>query len=121
MQEKSEPFPSVVTKVLGMVPSDVRLIAQRFHDHALEPRLSPEETAALVAELGYDSIGLFCIAAGLPEHLAVRWSRFGISGEMHRVLRLMAAQRRAVAEAIEEFESMTHVGIDDYMRDRGLV
>lgn len=117
--------PAGVSDLLGKVlaggPADVRLLAQRFRDHALDPRSSPEETRALLADLGYESIEGFCAAAGLPAHLADRWSRFGISGEMRQVLLLIAAQRRAVIEAVEEFEAMTHVGLDDFMRERGLL
>lgn len=116
-----ENLPVSVGRTLGRIPADIRLVVQRFHDHAVDPRLSPKDTSALVRELGFADISAFCEALGLPDHLAERWSRFGISNEMNAVLRYMVAQRRAVADAVEEFESMTHVGIDDFMRERGLI
>ncbi|QPC90613.1 hypothetical protein [Mesorhizobium sp. INR15] len=108
-------------KVMGASPSDIKLVAQRLHDHAFEPRMSAEETKQLVVNLGYESLDAFCADIGLPTHIAERWSRFGVSGEMKQVFTLLAAQRRRVAEAIAEFESMTHVGVEDYLRERGLI
>ncbi len=121
--EKPTRVPSLLSKVLENAPhpADIRLLAQRLHDHALEPRSTPEETRALVADLGYQSIDAFCAAAGLPAHLADRWERFGISGEMRQVILLIAEQRRAMREAVREFEAMTHVGLDDFMRERGFI
>ena len=112
---------TIVDRVLSGAPTDVRLLAQRFRDHALEPRCSAAETRELVAGLGYESIEAFCAAAGLPAHLADRWARFGISGEMRQVLLMMASQRRAVVAAVEDFEASTHVGLDDFMRERGVL
>ncbi|TPJ57939.1 hypothetical protein [Mesorhizobium sp. B2-6-1] len=108
-------------KVMGASPSDIKLVAQRLHDHAFEPRMSGDETKQLVASLGYESLDAFCADSGLPAHIAERWGRFGVSGEMKQVFMLLAAQRRRVAEAIAEFESMTHVGVEDFLRERGLI
>jgi len=119
--DRPENLPSAVGRTLGRVPADVRLLVQRLHDHALDPRLSPAETAALMRALGYRDIAAFCAAAGLPAHLADRWARFGVSGEMRQVLLLMASWRRSVAAAVEEFEAATHVGLEDFMAERGLV
>ncbi|AMS44842.1 hypothetical protein N7E70_028390 (plasmid) [Aminobacter sp. NyZ550] len=112
---------SLVSKVMRASPSDVRLIAQRLHDHAVEERMSPEAARAFVTELGYGSLEAFCADIGLPGHIAERWGRFGVSGEMRQVFTLLAAQRRKMAEAIAEFEAMTHVGIEDFLRERGLL
>ena len=121
--DKPVRVPSLIGKVLANAPqpSDIRLLAQRLQDHALEPRSTPEETRSLVTDLGYEGIEAFCAAAGLPPHLADRWTRFGISGEMRQVLLLIAEQRRAMIEAVKEFEATTHVGLDDFMRERGLL
>lgn len=110
-----------VSKVMGASPADIRLMAQRLHDHAFEERMSPEDTKAFVRGLGYDSLEAFCTEIGLPAHIAERWSRFGVSGEMRQVFTLLASQRRRMVEAIEEFEEMTHVGVDDFLRERGLI
>lgn len=112
---------SLVGKVMSTSPSDVKLLFQRIHDHAVEERMSPEAAKAFVAELGYASLEAFCTDIGLPAHIAERWGRFGVSGEMRQVFTLLAAQRRKMAEAIAEFESMTHVGVEDFLRDRGLI
>ncbi|MER8463783.1 hypothetical protein [Mesorhizobium sp. M1396] len=112
---------TLFSKVMGASPSDIKLVAQRLHDHAFEPRMSAEETKQLVVGLGYDSLDAFCADIGLPLHIAERWSRFGVSGEMKQVFTLLAAQRKRVAEAIAEFESMTHVGVEDFLRERGLI
>jgi len=112
---------SVIGKVMVASPSDMRLFAERLRDHVLETRMSPEETRAFVAKFGYDSLDAFCSAIGLPPHIARRWDRFGVSFEMKQVFALLLDQRRRVAEAVAEFESMTHVGIDEFIRERGLI
>ena len=114
-------FRTVVGKVMGASPADIRIAAERLRDHALETRMSPAETRAFVAGFGYDSLDSFCAAIGLPAHIARRWDRFGVSSEMRQVFSLLIAQRRRMAEAVEEFESMTHVGVDDFLRERGLI
>ena len=112
---------SVIGKVMSSSPSDIRLFAERLRDHALYERMSGEETRAFVADLGYDSIEAFCSAIGLPAHIARRWERFGVSSEMKQVFALLIEQRRQLVDAVSEFEAMTHVGIDDFMRERGLI
>ncbi|MBA3448268.1 MAG: hypothetical protein H0T56_11795 [Pseudaminobacter sp.] len=112
---------SLFSKVMDASPSDVRLVAQRLRDHAFEPRMSADATKEFVGSLGYESVDAFCADIGLPAHIAERWGRFGVSGEMKQVFTLLAAQRKKMAEAIAEFESMTHVGVEDFLRDRGLL
>ena len=112
---------SLVSKVMGASPADIRLVAQRLHDHAFETRMSAEETRAFISELGYENLDAFCADIDLPAHIAERWGRFGVSGEMRQVFTLLASQRKRMAEAIAEFEAMTHVGIDDFLRERGLI
>ena len=48
------------------------------------------------------SLEAFCADIGLPAHIAERWGRFGVSGEMRQVFTLLAEQRRKMAEAIAE-------------------
>lgn len=110
-----------VSRLMGASPADIRLMAQRLHDHAFEQRMSAEDTKVFVRELGYESLEAFCADIGLPAHIAERWGRFGVSGEMRQVFTLLASQRQRMAEAIAEFEEMTHVGIDDFLRERGLI
>lgn len=112
---------SLFSKVMAASPADIKLVAQRLHDHAFEPRMSGEEIRDLIVSLGYQSLDSFCADIGLPDHIAKRWSRFGISGEMKQVILLLATQRQRVAEAVAEFEAMTHVGVDEFMRERGLI
>lgn len=113
--------PTLVKSLIDTSPGDMRMLLQRFRDHALEERFSAEDTELLLNKLGYDGIQAFCADAGLPDHVAERWSRFGISFEMKQVLLFMLAQRRRVQEAVAEFEDTTHVGLDDFMQERGLV
>ena len=40
---------------------------------------------------------------------------------MKQVFALLIEQRRQLVDAVSEFEAMTHVGIDDFMRERGLI
>jgi hypothetical protein len=112
---------NLITTVMGASPADIRLVARRLRDHAFEQRMSAQETREFVGRLGYESLDAFCEDIGLPAHIAERWGRFGVSGEMRQVFALLVAQRRKMAEAIAEFEAMTHVGIDDFLRERGLI
>lgn len=118
---KAAQGPGLFDKIIGISPSDVSLLGRRFYDHVVERRTSPEETQTLLSECGYDSVEAFCADIGMPAHIAHRWSRFGISGEMYRVLLHMRDRRQEMSEAVSDFESMTHVGIDEFLRDRGLL
>jgi hypothetical protein len=102
-------------------PNDLKLVAQRLVDHAVERRLSVEEVDSIVQELGYQNLETFCRDAGLPDHIIERWKRFGISSEMGQVFAFLAMQRKRVREAVEEFESTRHVGLEEFFRERGLI
>lgn len=112
---------ALFSKVMKASPADIKLVAERLHDHAFEPRMPAEAMRAFVREMGYDSLHAFCAQIGLHPRIADRWDRFGVSGEMGQVFMLLASQRKRLAEAVEEFESMTHVGVDDFLRERGLL
>ena len=62
--EDRTPAPSdvrnLITKVMGASPADIRLMAQRLHDHAFEERLPPEATREFVRQLGYEDLDAFC-------------------------------------------------------------
>jgi len=102
-------------------PTDLRLVAQRFVDHAIEPRLSPADVDTIVQDLGYADLESFCRDVGLPDHITERWKRFGISSEMGQIFAFLSLQRSRVREAVDEFESTRHVGLDDFFRERGLI
>ncbi|MCG7393752.1 hypothetical protein MHY87_12615 [Microvirga sp. ACRRW] len=102
-------------------PTDLKLVAQRFVDHAVEPRLSGSDVVALVQDLGYSDLDSFCRDVGLPDHIMDRWKRFGISAEMGQIFAFLALQRRRVRDAVDEFEATRHVGLDEFFRDRGLI
>ncbi len=112
---------NLINKVMRASPGDIRLMARRLHDHAFEQRLTPEATREFIRDLGYRDLHGFCADIGLPPHIAERWERFGVSAEMKQVFALLVGQRRKMAQAIAEFEEMTHVGIDDFLRERGLI
>jgi hypothetical protein len=99
---------NIVSKVMSASPADIKLVAQRLHDHAFE-------------ELGYESLDAFCTDLQLPAHIAERWARFGISVEMRQVLTLLVTHRRRMNEAVREFEDVTNAGLDDFLRERGLI
>ena len=102
-------------------PTDLRLVAQRFVDHAIEPRLSPADVDTIAQDLGYADLESFCRDVGLPDHITERWKRFGISSEMGQIFAFLSLQRSRVREAVDEFESTRHVGLDDFFRERGLI
>lgn len=120
-----EPFPSdvksILSKVMRASPSDVLMIAERLHDSALEERMSPKDVAALGARLGYTDLDSFGDALGVPRSTVERWKRFGASAEMRQLLTLIVDQRLRMKAAVKEFEEMTHVGLDDFFRERGLL
>jgi hypothetical protein len=123
----SGPNPNDLRQVLAKAihtlpsPNDLKLVAQRLVDHAVERRLSVAEVDAIVQELGYRNLETFCRDAGLPEHIIERWQRFGISSEMGQVFAFLALQRKRVRDAVDEFESTRHVGLEEFFRERGLI
>lgn len=119
------PFPaevrSILNRVIGSSPADLRLVAQRLHDHALEERMSGEELRTALDSLGYRSIAEFCAELDMPLHVAERWERFGVSTEMKQVFALLINQRKRFTDAVDEFETITHVGLKDFLRSRGVL
>ncbi|GAB1583139.1 MULTISPECIES: hypothetical protein [Phyllobacteriaceae] len=112
---------SILNRVMDSAPSDLRLVAQRLHDHAIEERMPASEVRECLSELGYRNIAEFCSDLELPPHVAERWERFGVSSEMKQVFRMLINQRKRFAEAAAEFEKHTHVGLLDFLRSRGVL
>lgn len=112
---------SILSRVMDTAPSDLKLMAQRLHDHAVEERVAPAEVTANLAQLGYAGIAEFCADAGIADHVAERWARFGISTEMNLVLKLLIRQRQRFADATEEFEKHTHLGLPEFMKSRDII
>jgi len=108
----------ILNKLAESSPRDIQLVAERFHDHAIEDRMTASDLRALLVELGYSSVSDFCGAAGIPLHVAKRWERFGVSLEMRAVLMMMQSQRKRFEQATHEFEAITHVGLVDFLRSR---
>ncbi|MBF9231906.1 hypothetical protein [Microvirga alba] len=102
-------------------PTDLRLVAQRFVDHAIEPRLSPTDVSAIVQDLGYPDLESFCRDVGLPDHITERWKRFGVSSEMGQIFAFLGLQRSRVRDAVDEFEATRNVGLDEFFCERGLI
>ena len=114
------PFPAevltILNRVIGSSPADLRL-----HDHALEERMSGEELRSALEKLGYRTVAEFCAELDIPPHVAERWERFGVSVEMKQVFTFLIDQRKRFVEAVKEFEAITHVGLEDFLRSRGVL
>lgn len=115
------PVRGILNKVAETSPSDLHLLAGRFHDHAVEERMSVEALRLHLAELGFSNISAFCEAAGIPSHVAKRWERFGVSSEMQAVLAFMLQRQQKFEGAVQEFETITHSGLIDFLRGRAVL
>ncbi|MBN9044328.1 MAG: hypothetical protein J0H18_01525 [Rhizobiales bacterium] len=111
----------ILNKVSETSPSDLQLLAERLHDHALDERMPAETLRDCVVGLGFEGIAEFCAAAGIPDHVARRWQRFGVSSEMRAVLLFMLAEKKRAEQAVREFETVTHVGLIDFLQGRGVL
>lgn len=113
--------PNIVKRVLDSSPSDLRLFAHKLHDHATEERMSPADVNANLAQLGYANIADFCRDLDVPSHVAEHWERFGVSAEMRQVFQLMIKKHNRFAAAVAEFEAITHVGLEQFLKGRGVL
>jgi len=112
---------TVLTHVMTASPDDVRIAAQRLHDHLIAERMTPEELRAALGELGYRSLADFCDRAGIAPHIRERWESFGVAEDMRQILSYMLTERRRFVQAVEEFETVTHVGLLDFLRSRHIL
>ena len=112
---------TILNRVFESSPSDLKLVAQRLHDHAIEERMSADDVKDCLSQLGYDNITDFCRDLDMPVHVAERWERFGVSAEMRQVFGMLINQRKRFAAAVNEFEAITHVGLVEFLRGRGVL
>lgn len=115
------PVRGILNKVVSTSPSDLQMLAERFHDHAVEERMSAEELRAVLAKLGYQSISSFCEAASIAPHVTKRWERFGVSSEMQAILTFMLLKQQKLENAVQEFEAITHVGLINFLNSRDVL
>lgn len=115
------PVRGILNKFSEASPRDFHLLAERFHDHAIEERMSVEALSRRIVQLGFPSILAFCEAAKIPPHVAKRWERFGVSPEMEAVLSLMLLRQEKLESVVQEFEAITHVGLIDFLKSRSAI
>jgi DNA-binding transcriptional regulator YiaG len=101
-------------------PSDIGLLLERLHTHAIKPRLSPEEFREVVASLGFSSPQEFGQRIGVEERTVESWSRFGMSRDAAQLLLALLNYRERLIRAMEDFEACTQVPIGSFFEDHRL-
>lgn len=102
-------------------PPDPRQALRRIHAHLVAPRLSGDEFAAIVEAMGYDSIYDFASDYDLPKESVEDWRSVGMSYESAQLLRGLAKMKMNIRDTIIEFDSYTHVGLEDFFKDRNVI
>jgi len=115
------PLKTILNHVMTSSPDDMRVAAQRLHDHLVAERMPPEELRLALSELGFQSIAEFCQEAGIAPHILERWESFGVAEDMRQILTYMIAEHHRFVQAVEEFEKVTHVGLMDFLRGRNIL
>ncbi|MFI5014133.1 MAG: hypothetical protein ACHQAY_17490 [Hyphomicrobiales bacterium] len=103
-----------------LVPSDFRLVMERFRSHLLMPRMSPEEFRSTVDTLGFPSTADFAERIGLPERTVESWAKFGMSRDAAQILLALLNYKARLEAAIADFDSYTNVGLADFFEDHQL-
>jgi hypothetical protein len=101
-------------------PSDVRHMLARVENHAISPRLPPEELAAIVNALGFATVQAFGARIGLEPHIAESWARYGISHDAALLLRALLDYRTRLNDAMQDFERSTQIPLDIFFEDHQL-
>lgn len=101
-------------------PSDIGLLMERLHTHAIKPRLSPEEFLDVVASLGFSSAQEFAERIGLDNRTVETWSRFGMSRDAAQLLLALLTYRNRLIGAMEEFERCTQIPLNGFFEDHRL-
>ncbi len=102
-------------------PPDPRQALRRIHAHLVAPRLSGEEFAAIVDAMGYDSIYEFAEDYNLPKESIEDWRNLGMSYECAQLLRGIAELKTNIRDTVVEFDSYTHVGLEEFFKDRKIL
>jgi hypothetical protein len=101
-------------------PSDIGLLLERLHTHAIKPRLSPEEFLEVVASLGFSSPQEFGRRIGVEDRTVESWSRFGMSRDAAQLLLALLNYRQRLIGAMEDFEGCTQIPLGSFFEDHRL-
>ena len=71
--------------------------------------------------MGYDSIYDFASDYDLPKESVEDWRSVGMSYESAQLLRGLAKMKMNIRDTIIEFDSYTHVGLEDFFKDRNVI
>lgn len=116
IDQKSRGFPISLP-----FPPDPRQALRRIHAHLVAPRLSGEEYAAIVKAMGYGSIYDFAADYNLPKESVEDWRNVGMSYECAQLLRGIAELKMNIRDTVVEFDSYTHVGLEEFFKDRKII
>ena len=102
-------------------PADPRHALRRIHAHLVAPRLSGEDFGLIIKAMGYDSIYDFAAEFDLPVQSVEDWRSAGMTFESAQLLRGLAKLKMDTNDAVLEFDSYTHVGLEDFFKERNLI
>jgi hypothetical protein len=100
--------------------SDVSLVLERVHSHALKPRMTSDEFIETVHALGFESVAEFADHIGLPHRTAQSWARFGLARDSAQLLLTILKYRQRVETAITDIDGSLRIGLADFFRDHDL-
>lgn len=101
-------------------PSDIGLLMERLHTHAIKPRMSPEEFHEVVTLLGFSSPQEFGERIGVEALTVESWSRFGMSRDSAQLLLALLSYRNRLIRAMDEFEQCTQIPLTSFFEDHRL-
>lgn len=101
-------------------PSDLRLVLERVKNHVTHPRMPASQLREIVNCLGFETVEDFGRHIGLEPATAESWARYGLSRDAAQLLLALLEYRFRLQSAMDDFEKLTQIPLDQFFDSHAL-